>query len=392
MSWLLISASLTVYASPKTDLLVLSKCSLPVGVSYDILAVREGIYLIKTTALTALESTLAKKSRRCQGFINVTQKWYDNERKNAANPSAFLSIYLPKTHLSDLTRGYQTHYQEMVKALLPKVETSLMRKQLITLTAFADRHVATKNGAAATDWLTQQVKDMVVASGRKDVSVYSLPTPKAMQSSVILKLGTASGPAVIIGAHLDTLRATYNQYKPGADDGGSGVVAALEAARVLLNSGLTFTKPIYFIWYAGSEEGLLGSQQVVQYFNQRRLPIEAVLQLDMTGYVGKSDQGIGLSDELTDAGLSAFVADLIGNYIKSPVGVVRCGYACSDHAVWHLNGNRVAFPFETMDDQGNPYAHTRDDKMKYLSLEQIQRFSQLGVAFAVELGEPMIVT
>jgi leucyl aminopeptidase len=177
--------------------------------------------------------------------------------------------------------------------------------------------------------------------------------------------------------------------KPGADDDASGVAVSLETARVLLNSHYKFKRPIYFVWYAGSEEGKLGAQSIVRYFNHKQIKVDAVLHLDMTGYTDKDNVGIGLTDDATDAALNTFVSDLITTYVKKPVGAVRCGFACSDHVLWYRNGNRVVYPFETLDDQGNPYVHSSDDVIKRLSIGHMEDFVKLSVAFAVELAEPM---
>ena len=113
------------------------------------------------------------------------------------------------------------------------------------------------------------------------------------------------------------------------------------------------------------------------------------MQLDMTGFVDRENNGIGLTDEGTDAGLNAFVSDLVINYIKLPAGAVHCGFACSDHVGWYNHASRVVYPFETMNDTGNPYKHTTDDVLKKLSLVHMVDFIKLCVAFAVELAEPV---
>jgi leucyl aminopeptidase len=212
---------------------------------------------------------------------------------------------------------------------------------------------------------------------------------KAKQSSVIVKIGShLTGPGIIIGSHMDTLDSEH-EYKPGADDDASGVATLLETARVILSSHQQFKKPLYLVWYAGEEEGKLGSQSVVQDFRRRNIPVAAVMQLDMTGFASKNGMGIGLTDDYTDTGLTAYLADLVTNYVKLPVGAVTCGYACSDHVSWYQNGTPVAYPFETMDDVGNPHVDTRNDTVEKLSVSHIADFVKLSVAFAIELAEPV---
>ena len=193
---------------------------------------------------------------------------------------------------------------------------------------------------------------------------------------------------------MDTL--SYWQYepgqKPGADDDASGTVTVLEAARTLLASGMQFNKPIYFIWYAAEEDGLLGSRDVVSQFKNKNIPIDAVLQLDMTGYAGKnqSNPTMWLINDYVNQSLTAFLETLINTYVKQPIGHTQCGYACSDHARWTNKQIPAAFPFEAEFGHDNPDVHTSRDTVNNLSLNHMTDFAKLAVAFAVELAEPTI--
>src|SRR5690606_20612563 len=128
------------------------------------------------------------------------------------------------------------------------------------------------------------------------------------------KMGTGQGPAVVIGAHVDTLAAD-DEPMPGADDDGSGTVSVLEAARLIINSGLTFKHPIYFIWYAAEEEGLVGSQHVVDNFLKQNIPVAGVLHFDCTGYVYQRDLTMWLMRDNTNPSLNKFMEALISTYL-----------------------------------------------------------------------------
>lgn len=376
------------YSQVNEQFLVVPDCLLGDEFSYAELAQAENLRLIKTSQLARLQTASIKKPRHCRGFMNVTHDWQRYSLRRNSKAAQFLQRYLDYGELSDLTRGYKIQHQSPIHSLIAEINARQVENHVAELSAFPDRYADSESGQEAADWIESQVKKMAAASGHNDIEIYKISTMGVKQPSIVLKIGRhLTGPAVVIGAPMDTLAASFHHKKPGADDNASGAATILEAARVLLDSSYKLKKPLYFIWYAGEKAGKLGSQSVVKHFNQNSISVDAVLQLDMTGYLNKSNTGIGLVDDFTDGGLTAFVADLVAVYVKKPAGVVRCGYACGDHASWYLNGNRVAYPFETMDDKGNPYARTHKDTADRVSVVRMLDFVKLSIAFAVELGE-----
>ena len=142
------------------------------------------------------------------------------------------------------------------------------------------------------------------------------------------------------------------------------------------------------MWYSAEEEGLIGSQQVVSVFKKQRIPVEAVIHFDMTGYAKNNDPTLWLIKDYVDANLTNYLEQLITTYVKQPVQYTRCGYACSDHASWTQEGYAAAMPFEASFGNDNPYIHTSNDTIDHLSVTHMTDFAKLGVAFAVELAQP----
>lgn len=66
---------------------------------------------------------------------------------------------------------------------------------------------------------------------------------------------------VIVCAHLDSWDGPGSV---GANDNGTGVVSAMEAARILMKSGVKPKRTIRFALWTGEEQGLLGSRGYVQ--------------------------------------------------------------------------------------------------------------------------------
>ncbi len=208
------------------------------------------------------------------------------------------------------------------------------------------------------------------------------------QPSLVVKIGDSNEPGIVIGAHMDTLGALWGKM-PGADDDGSGSVTVLEVARTLLASGMHFKKPIYFIWYSAEEEGLVGSQHVVADFKAKKIPVSEVIHMDMTGYANQNDPTIWLISDNTDKSLTSYLETLTNTYVKQPVKYTSCGYACSDHATWTQNGFKAAIPFEAQFGKDDPNIHSAQDTMDVLSLNHMTDYAKLGVAFVVELAQPV---
>ncbi len=82
---------------------------------------------------------------------------------------------------------------------------------------------------------------------------------------------------IIYGAHYDTIKVS-----PGANDDGSGVVAALVAAKIL--SQFEFNRTIKFVCFSGEEVGILGSRAYVEELYENNEEILVAFNADMIGY------------------------------------------------------------------------------------------------------------
>ncbi|HEX5135943.1 MAG TPA: M20/M25/M40 family metallo-hydrolase [Planctomycetota bacterium] len=90
---------------------------------------------------------------------------------------------------------------------------------------------------------------------------------------------------VVLGAHLDHVGtdAAGNVYN-GADDNASGSAMLLEVARAIVAQGKRFRRSILFVWFAGEEQGLLGSWAFVK---TPPVPLEKVAAMINTDMVGQ---------------------------------------------------------------------------------------------------------
>jgi leucyl aminopeptidase len=155
-----------------------------------------------------------------------------------------------------------------------------------------------------------------------------------------------------------------------------------------MQSGLTFKNPIYFMWYSAEEEGLVGSQQVVDAFQKEKTPVAAVLHFDLTGYAYKNDPTLWLMRDNTDSDLNKFLEEIIKTYVKRNFKYTACGYACSDHASWHEAGYKTTFAAEAKMEYSNPYMHSSEDTIDKLTLTHMTDYAKIAASFAIELAEP----
>jgi bacterial leucyl aminopeptidase len=243
------------------------------------------------------------------------------------------------------------------------------------------------SGAIEADWLS-------ITRDRQDISVSKVRLPNAPQSTVIARIQGSARPdeVIVIGSHLDsTSNLAINHpdgAAPGADDDASGVAAATEVLRAMVESGFRPERSIHFIAHAGEEGGLLGSRQVAADYRRRGVNVVGMLQLDMTANQGSADD-VYLMTDYADAGQNDFLEALAKRYQpKLRIGRDRCGYGCSDHASWFAEGYPTSMPFESRLRDANAAIHTSRDTLATFGghANHAIKFARLATAFAVELA------
>ena len=388
------SIAFAVHAAPQQQRVVVAPTCLSKNITatHKILSSNGNITLIETTdsGIHQLNTAKHKQKRVCGGFMDVTSEWNAFKTKNLSDNSAtrFLTDYEThaKTALANTHRIYDVKYQAQVNNLLKQLNPQNMWNDLTTLTNFTNRNATSDYGVTAANWIKTQIETIAKSTGHNDVSVYFVETIGYKQPSVVAKFGKSTGPGIVIGGHMDT-DSWSSSRQPGADDDGTGTVTVLETARTLLSSGMQFNKPIYFIWYAAEEKGLVGSKYVVADFKKKNIPVDAVIQFDMTGYA--NDNTMWLINDFVSPDLTKYLETLINTYVKQPVKYTKCGYACSDHASWNKGGFAASMPFESAFGEDNESIHSANDTMDKLSLNHMTDYAKLAVAFAVELAEPV---
>jgi leucyl aminopeptidase len=286
-------------------------------------------------------------------------------------------------------------YQDEVKPFISDLNTDTMEFVLRKLTAFRTRYYKSESGAESARFLFKTISEIVANEEASEfVSVRKFKHPWN-QFSIIARFEGSNKDfdeeVVIIGAHQDSVNLWLPAYgpAPGADDDGSGTVTILEAFRSLVENGFSPERPVEFHWYSAEEGGLLGSQAVAKDYESDGIRVVAMLQEDMTGYIGVNDEVIGIVTDYVDPQLTSFIKLLVSEYAAIPFKSTKCGYACSDHASWAKAGYRSAFTIEASFEDTNKNIHTTGDTIDKLSFDHMKEFAKVTVAFAVELGHPV---
>lgn len=368
-----------------TEQLQVPQClAAKITTSYGVLAEDKQFKILDVPSADVESLVRLADTVHCGHFVNISHKFKGSlpaEKKQAAN-----NVLQKKPVRAAVVAptSYEIKHQKEVNAALKNIVADNIWQTLAHLTSYQNRSASKDTGVEAAKWLKSTFEAMAVAAGRSDTETYFVQTGRYKQPSLVTVIGKdIKAPGIVIGAHMDTL----DGRMPGAGDDGSGSSSIMEMARVLLSSDLTFKRPIYIIWYAAEERGLVGSQYVVEHFQDHKIPVKAAIQFDMTGYrVDPKDPTMWVFTDYTHKGLSNYVAKLIDTYVQVPVDYSECGYGCSDHASWNEIGVPAAFPCESNFEDHNPYIHTSSDNMDLISLEHMTNFSKLATAFAIELA------
>ncbi|KTC87995.1 MULTISPECIES: aminopeptidase LapA [Legionella] len=373
--------------TPPIEQIQLPQClAAKLSQTYPVLAENGEFKIIELPSSEINPLALLADQAGCGRFVNLSHHFARLELTKKQQLATKLLLKPDVKTLVKSEQGYKIQHKATVNKALSKIDAAIIWQTLTHLTSYYNRSASQPTGVEAAEWLKSQFEHLAMEYGRQDTETYFVATgTRYSQPSLVTVIGKDNKePAIVIGAHMDTL----DGRMPGAGDDASGSATILEMTRILLASQTKFKHPIYIVWYAAEERGLVGSQFVVQDFMDKKIPVKAAIQFDMTGYRSDdTDPTMWIFRDYTDPQLSGFLAELIQTYIKVPVAYSKCGYGCSDHASWMAAGIPAAFPCETSFADHNPYIHTGADTMSLLNTEHLVNFTKLALAFTIELAK-----
>jgi len=253
-------------------------------------------------------------------------------------------------------------------------------------------------------------------SAGKTASISVLTMSEKAMTQNVVAVWEGSHPVlkneyVAIGAHYDHVGTNPNapgadKIWNGADDDGSGTVAVLAIAETLAKSAQRPKRSILFVWHAGEEKGLWGSEYFNKFPTVDIKQVVAQLNIDMIGrskkpgdtdkrnaeLSGENDIYV-IGSEMMSSTLGAVTKATNDQYLKlgydykydDPKDPNRFFFR-SDHFNYAVNGIPVVFWFDGVhEDYHQPGDHA--DKIDYAKMEKVTRTIFLTLWEISELKE-----
>jgi len=196
---------------------------------------------------------------------------------------------------------------------------------------------------------------------------------------------------VVIGAHMDDRMQNINDptaRAPGANDDGSGSAMLSELVRIFAETKTVFEYTVRFCWWAGEEQGLLGSTAYANELYANGTEVVGMLQGDMLAYrVPGAPTQVDMATRSTDYDLTMLVNQVTAHYVPE-IRIGNTTSCCTDSASFYNVGYAAAAYNEaggyTIDPE---YHNTMDvvDRPGY-NLPQLQQITQAMLAGAAVLG------
>ncbi len=166
----------------------------------------------------------------------------------------------------------------LVQNLVDRVSEDSVQAFIERLVAFYTRYSTTDSCRRAMEW----VRDRLDGYNCDSTALEPFRSNYA-PNAIGVKRGQVNPQRIyVICGHVDNTSDYAPNRCPGSDDNGSGTAAVLEACRVFAD--VEFDNTVWFIGFAGEEQGLYGSDSFAARCYRRRDSIQAVLNFDMISY------------------------------------------------------------------------------------------------------------
>jgi hypothetical protein len=201
---------------------------------------------------------------------------------------------------------------------------------------------------------------------------------------------------------LDSLRKTnkprLDSIFNGADDDGTGTVATLEIAEALARSAQKPKRSIVFVWHAGEEKGLWGSEYFTDHPTVPRDSIVAQLNMDMIGRGGVHDEkggGPGYLQLIGSRRLSTELGDMVEAVGKTESTPFRFDYSydANGHPAQyycrsdHYEYARYGIPITFFSTGSHRDYHQVTDEPQYIDYSQLSRVANLVHDVALRVAD-----
>lgn len=360
------------------------------------LSQRDEIYVnIPFENLSHISHFVHRKFNRCGGFriLSHAPEIKPNNELFKRFPDVEFGEFWPNELDKLITLDYTLTRSQEVYEWFESTSETYRNSVIHQLTSYKTRYYKSPEGVAALEWIGKEWERLT--SNRNDVLVTYFKHQNFEQPSIILRIQGSDeikkNKIIILGGHGDSINSDDPEKglrSPGADDNAAGIALLSDLIKLIVEKNYRPKHTIEFIAYAAEEVGLQGSNELAELYHKSGKQVIGVLQFDGVNFSGKTFDMALIADG-TNKEQTLFVASIIDEYLKTNWTWEKCGYACSDHYSWHIQGYRASFPVESISSEQNPYIHTAEDTFEksLFSSKKADLFEKLGIAYLLELDK-----
>jgi hypothetical protein len=202
--------------------------------------------------------------------------------------------------------------------------------------------------------------------------------------ATIPAFNNANATTYILGGHYDSYsNSNPMTTAPGADDDGSGTVAAMEAARVL--SGYKLNATVVLAAWTAEEFGLHGARYYAKEAKRTGMDIGGMIQLDMIGHDPNSLMGLRAVANAPSSWLLNEFYDSNQDYAigLNMMTAIDPSARSSDHAPFWDEGYPAIFGIET---DFSAYYHSPQDTVANMNFDLVTKTTQAAVATIAKIA------
>lgn len=291
-------------------------------------------------------------------------------------------IRFPQTSLTlETSQSTRTDIDQMVSLVSQTSVLSLLQ----SLQDFQTRYARADNRLQVAEWIRQQF----VSFGVTDAVLQPFTWQNTTQYNVVATIPGSVYPEqyIIVGGHHDSISNNSDPYvlAPGADDNGSGSVAALEMARVMMQSGYQPRTSVRFVTFAAEEFGLWGAKHYAQTALDAGQNIRLMINHDMiANQTSPGTWQVRLMPYDGSLDHSAYASQITEQYtdLEAYYGSMNSGSSDS-HPFWQ-RGYHVIYFFES---DFSPVYHSSNDIIANLNPAYCTEVIKASVACAATFAD-----
>jgi len=289
------------------------------------------------------------------------------------------------------TRFYRTEADPHIEEFISRIDGDEIYDTVVRLAAYNSRNSQSPDTINAANWLRSHIEDL----GCENAQLINFRAGWAPNVLCEISGTDSNAPAVVVGAHYDSRGPNVNsptQRAPGADDNASGSASILEILRVattlIRDEGFSFQTKLIFVFFAGEEQGLVGSAALATSYVNSGIDLTAMVNLDMIGYPDPTfPTTLYWMSGSTTSALTQLAIQLTREYLGENTLLATTSACCSDQQSFYSRGYPAASIFESRSAGYNPNYHQSSDLPSTVNFNHVLRNARSAAALITTLSE-----